>query len=98
MVDEKSLVVTPEEMRYSWLLQSTAIEQVLRDEDAGIHVAYIYTIEMIKFPPFKIRKDGTPDRRDNRGRLVVKLARVLRLKPLQFVKEPDGTWIWKEWV
>lgn len=96
MADGKSLAVTLEEIRRSPLLQRTAIEKVLKDEDVWVHVAYIYIHSQVKKQNFRIKKDGTIDVRGNIGRLVVKLQAATGHPSIQFEKDAEGHWIRKE--
>lgn len=85
-----------EELKHDWQRQKDAVKKVMEDEDAWLHVAYIYIWARVKDMSFKIKEDGTIDRRDNIGRLVSKLNEATAGPPIEFVKDPSGSWVRKE--
>lgn len=83
-------------MSYDHAATKKELMDILEKEDALIHVVFNYTLQQIKEQSFSIRTDGHPDLRDRRGRFIIELARILDLRPVEFEKQPDGTWKWKE--
>jgi hypothetical protein len=92
----KASTKTWEELKHDWELQKERVKTVLEDEDAWIHVAYIYISTQTKKMNFKINKNGTIDRRENIGRLVAKLYEATSGRLLEFIKDSNGNWIRKE--
>ncbi len=53
------------------------VKAILEEEDAYVHVAMNYISGQMRSGDLRFRKDGMPDRRGNRERLVVKLNEAL---------------------
>jgi hypothetical protein len=67
----------PEDWKATMARRRERVKAILEEEDAYVHVAMNYISGQMRSGDLCFRKDGTPDRRGNRERLVVKLNEAL---------------------
>ena len=67
----------PEDWKAMTARRRERVKAILEEEDAYVHVAMNYISGQMRAGDLRFRKDGTPDRRGNRERLVVKLNEAL---------------------
>ena len=67
----------PEDWKATTARRRERVKAILEEEDGYIHVAMNYISGQMRSGDLRSRKDGTPDRRGNRERLVVRLNEAL---------------------
>jgi hypothetical protein len=67
----------PDDWKATMARRRERVKAILEEEDAYVHVAMNYISGQMRSGDLHFRKDGTPDRRGNRERLVVELNEAL---------------------